>query len=618
MKKLLFLAMAFGLAACSNDVADVNGGAGNGDTEARYLSVNIAAANGGTRTYDNESGYESGYDENETGESKVNSVRLFFFYNDGMPAPVVVSGATSYVDWDTPADATPDNDMSQSVEHILQAQVVITRSVNKTTGAINDLPQQVIAVINPNAAVLALSETSQMVNRDALMNCINDFTDHGDGEFVMSNSVYADNGKQSAVSLEGHLCATQEAAKDNPVTIYVERLLAKVELNVEFPENSDIVTLSDGTELYFTGQYTDINNPSDDNKIYVRFEGYNVTTTTDKSNLIKEINPTWPNELNNNLFKTSNEPWNYAMFFRSFWAVNPANVGYQWGTYAEDAKNKYPSDDAVYPNVNPALAYKFDFKNPNIIYLPENAGKELDVNNAATDKPTQVIIAATLVTHDGSPIKLTEYAGSRFVETTDDNAKLKTQFLSVLKGGYYCHAGTSAQSNVYREIDINDIEIKTAWDLEEDPTTNMPEKRYYVYAQLTTAAANLTWYSEEPTAEMSDEDFEKITVPSADINKSLKLLGHAKVWTEGKTYYYFEIRHLSAGTNPENTPGYYGVVRNHVYKTTIKSLVGLGTPVYDPDEIIIPEKPIDDEVYIAAEIKILAWRIVNQDVHLEW
>lgn len=98
------------------------------------------------------------------------------------------------------------------------------------------------------------------------------------------------------------------------------------------------------------------------------------------------------------------------------------------------------------------------------------------------------------------------------------------------------------------------------------------------------------------------------------------------------TYYFLDIRHLASpeieGLTPDKegykvadaakVPGFYGVVRNHVYKTTINSVFGLGTPVYDPDEVIIPQIPKDEEVYLAAEINILSWRIVDHGYDLNW
>ena len=86
------------------------------------------------------------------------------------------------------------------------------------------------------------------------------------------------------------------------------------------------------------------------------------------------------------------------------------------------------------------------------------------------------------------------------------------------------------------------------------------------------------------------------------------------VWNTGMTYYYFDVKHLGAS----GSPAYYGIVRNHIYKTTVTSVTGLGTPVYDPDQIIEPEKPKYNESLIQADIRILQWRIVSQDYELEW
>ena len=61
-----------------------------------------------------------------------------------------------------------------------------------------------------------------------------------------------------------------------------------------------------------------------------------------------------------------------------------------------------------------------------------------------------------------------------------------------------------------------------------------------------------------------------------------------------------------------------GVVRNHVYKTKVTKILGLGTPVYDPTKKIYPEKPSKNDHYIAAEINILSWRLVNNNYVLEW
>ena len=61
----------------------------------------------------------------------------------------------------------------------------------------------------------------------------------------------------------------------------------------------------------------------------------------------------------------------------------------------------------------------------------------------------------------------------------------------------------------------------------------------------------------------------------------------------------------------------YGVVRNHVYKVNISDIVGMGTPVYDPDnDEITPIVPSDEKSYLAAQINVLAWKVVGSDVTL--
>ena len=64
--------------------------------------------------------------------------------------------------------------------------------------------------------------------------------------------------------------------------------------------------------------------------------------------------------------------------------------------------------------------------------------------------------------------------------------------------------------------------------------------------------------------------------------------------------------------------GEFGMVRNHLYDVTISAVQGLGTPVYDADKTITPEKPEEDQFsYIAAKINVLAWRVVSQEVTLQ-
>ena len=615
MKKLIYLAMAFGLVACQAEKVDVNGGL-EGKVETNFLSINIMAANGGgTRAnYDSDNSYEDG---DYADESKVNEIFIYFFDDEGEGVPVKANGTTSVkrieINGNSEANAGAD---APNVEHKLKATVILQRAVDKNTGKIVNLPTEALVVVNPNGIVKALGteENESVVSKKALLECIDDLGDAEAGKFIMSSTVYADKGeKQIAVSLEGHLAPTEDAAIKNPVKVYVERVVAKVAmaLNKDLVEEDDLID----TGVEYSG-----------GKIYVKFEGWNVTATADKSRLIKEIEPAWPDGIDtDNLFQTANEPWNYANFYRSFWAVNPTDVKLQYGPYAKSDKGVNNPGKITNANGNPANANKFSGDDAKLFaYLQENAGKALgdesdNYAGAANAAPSQVIIAGTLVNSNGKAIELVEYADKKF-----DYADLDKFFLSYLQPTYWHN-----DPNGFKQIGTEDIEFETAWSNKEaDATPDSP--RYHVYAKLTEAAAKYTWYKEEPTGN-TQEDASKI-VEAGVVEAALKALGHAKVWKSGMTYYFLNIRHLASPridnkypaeegynvTKAAEVPGFYGVVRNHVYKTTINSVFGLGTPVYDPDEVIIPQIPKDEDVFLAAEINILSWRIVDHGYDLNW
>lgn len=85
---------------------------------------------------------------------------------------------------------------------------------------------------------------------------------------------------------------------------------------------------------------------------------------------------------------------------------------------------------------------------------------------------------------------------------------------------------------------------------------------------------------------------------------------YAKNWDGGKTYYFTSIKHLN---------GELAVIRNHAYHLLVTEVKGLGTPVNDPTvqpEIPEPVDPGTTETYIAAQINVLSWRLVSNDVTL--
>lgn len=670
MKKLIYLAMAFGLVACQAEKVDVNGGL-EGETDANFLAINIVAANATTRVgggnADEEDNYEDGW-KIEPNESLVKSIRFYFFY-DGAPTPIDLVSGYSYRDFVVPTEGFGDNDPDNAmpnVEHKLAATVVLHRIYN-AGGSPTGLPNQVVAIVNPTAKIKtelggkpALSEVKNYVLETLAL-------DKTEGTFVMTNSVYADKVEDNAATFDAveidpeAYFHTENEAKESEkrIKIYVERVVAKLDLTIkDTPEDSEqdsdywngdrqqpkmkLVELRDGSKGYKTYVKYKTADGQEEKEAYVKLLGWNVTATANKSFLVKNINPGWAGAVDDildgatNLFKTADEPWNYAGFYRSYWAYNPDNVQLEYGTFNSTAVTGDKPENSDMTDENPALAHSFAADAKNICYLPENAGKSGE--DAANASPTQVIIGAQLVNEEGDPLKLAEFMGSKFVY---DNSytNVKNAILNALlnTNKYYKKEGGNFVS-----MSSVDIEIKSALDLKGDLLNAEKTGRYFVYAQLTKDAEKADWLIYTGTYPVPEnltdgmfkpiEDNENPQKTSVDIiNEGLMKLP-AKIWEDGNTYYFLNIRHLAEPTIDGKTPadqeynvtkaaevpGFYGVVRNHVYRTSITGIFGLGTPVFDPDEIIIPEKPEEEEVYLAAEINILSWRIVDHGYDLNW
>ena len=221
----LVAAMLF--AGCSSDEPVIPGDS-NDAAGTKYLTVNIVSTPdnagskaGGDQTTGNpgDATYEEGY----ASENKVNAVRFYFFDNDGNAASVKANG-TNYYDW-SPVSEEADNDMP-NVEKILSPTIVISTKEG------DRLPTRIVAVLNPALENLGSASLSLTELRNRENNYVGLATGEN-GAFVMINSVYSQNGEvaTTAVSTDNY-ASTEDAAKANPVNIYVERSVAKVRVTL--------------------------------------------------------------------------------------------------------------------------------------------------------------------------------------------------------------------------------------------------------------------------------------------------------------------------------------------------------------------------------------------------
>lgn len=561
------------LASCSSDEPIVNG-EDNSLAEQRYISVNIvttptssarsrAAGNQTTGDPNNSATYEEGLEA----ENKVNSIRFYFFAENGAAANVKNNGDGSYsnyIDWTEDINIKDENDMP-NVEKIVSATIVInTKAGDKT-------PAYMIAVVN-GTREKGLAYDIIEGDNNCIYSVAKNYMNQTDA-FTMTNATFKDAaGKEvKAVSVADKMFSTTGEALNNPVKIYVEREVAKVRLN------SSLTETSAGSGIYATStadktQEVTLNNKKE--TIYVKLLGWNTTAVADKSLSIKDINPTWAD----NLFGEGN-PWNWAEYHRCFWGINASGVNYLYG--------KFNATDATNPFTAKA---KTKFDKSQWVYVNENASD--NATGASPAKPTQVIIAAQLVDATGNPLEFAEYGTTR-CSIAD--------LLNIYANNCGLYKKDPANTNHLIKAEPSDLVIKTATEMGKGGIEN--SGRYKVYVQLSDAAKTTKWYPNNSEGQTKD-----LGEPAA--NAKLLALGSAKVWKEGYTYYYFDIRHLG---------GMKGVVRNHIYDSRVTKLTGLGTPVYNPDEVIYPEHPDDDkDTYIAAEINVLSWRVVSNDEELKW
>lgn len=581
-RNLLFMSLlaSLFLAGCSQeDIAPDEEANGNGEATTSYMAVNLVSSDVlGTRATGN--GYEDGNDI----ENGVKHVRFYFFNGVGAPVNVktTASGAVNYYDWDE--NITGSGNPSD-VERILTAIIVI--DTKKGDG----LPVRIAAVLNPTQEILDEGSMGLTTLKEKSADFATaDLT--AANNFVMFNSVYVQNGKAYSTTdiKDGNICKSKDEAIANSVKIYVERSVAKVSValgtNVASAATSDgKIALKDkltgGEDLKVGGK-----------QVYLKLYGWELAAETNKGKLVKKINPGWQGTW-----------WydNNVTGHRTFWAINEMS-----------ATNVY---DKSYTDISTSSTTTA-FGEPNYLYTNENAQTNDDVDkiNGQAQEKTKVIVAGRLVDESGNNFTIVRHMGRHFADNPDNFTNLKNSILTVLENKEYFYSYKDGDN--YSQITAADLDVVVPTTIDKENSKNC-----YVYTQLSTTGGTKEWYKSTVKNPADATGYEKID--ASKINDTLKglkdkdkpedgyIIDRPLVWKEGMTYYYYEIKHLQ-GSNE------IGVVRNHIYKTTIANIAGLGTPVYNPGDVIYPEKPEENAHYIAAQINILSWRIVTGSYNLDW
>ena len=216
-----------------------------------------------------------------------------------------------------------------------------------------------------------------------------------------------------------------------------------------------------------------------------------------------------------------------------------------------------------------------------------NVKEAIYCHENTSDDPTQLVVAATLSVGEGEGTTLVRWRNSYYTEEG-----FKIAFLNNFLSSHKYYYKNAANEYVTISVDMLDFAYNTN-------NVNVTSHDYEAIVALNTDQTLYTISGETATP-----------VDAADVNALLKGFATVKLWNGGKAYYYLPIQHLTAS-------GKNAVVRNHVYMMNLTSVAGLGTPVANPEKVIIPEKVVDDELsYIAASVYVLKWKVVENNVDL--
>jgi len=406
---------------------------------------------------------------------------------------------------------------------------------------------------------------------------IGEYGAHTPGAFIMSNSVFTTEANNIATEVAAdNIQNSAAAAMQHAVDIYVERVVARVnaEGNTDFKVGDDE---TNGVKISMDGT---------DKVLGIKITGIEVANIAEKSYLFKNVTG-FPTDMPSTVWDATNK--------RSYWETVPSL------TAAENDK-KLTFTNHSYNDIVPT-PNNFDITDPT------QKWQWYIQPNTSTQK-TSVLVTAELM--DGtSPITDLVYMQGRY--TTSDHALNAVAAHLAQKNYYKKIEEVSGETTVtkYRQLEATDFEWKNNQDFIKAGAPAITWlKSYEVVAQLTSSVTAIYDQDGQPVNDgvQTVNDYLK-----SETAKSIR----ARVFDNGKCYYFVEIDQTPAIAASSATK-YHGVVRNHIYQLTLDGVKGVGTPVFDPTDVIIPEKT-DGETYyyLAATVRVLSWKLVGQHVQFE-
>lgn len=497
------------------------------------------------------------FEDGTAEENKVANIDFYFYDEKGNPFTVNAQGTNCFN-----CTETSLTDKTGNIDAVSNAIVVLSNLNGK-------YPDRMVTVVNPKTSGELAGKTMEQMQKSVAA-----YGQNGATNFTMTNSVYL-NGE----NVENYTVVKDKAYKDkstaesNAVEVYVERVLAKFVVDNQVPDDS---------KLGSTGDLTIDSDKADAgaaDKVTIRavIDGWTVSGGMYSSStpvteglvpncyLVKQIDKGW-----NSTNPLGTPAWNSTGNFRSYWAITP-------------------SDDQKFAHQYSAKSFQAA---GTAQYFTENTLQAKSTDGGLKDR-SKLIVKAHFVDGESHPIVPAKWVNEMYTLQGLKNAMAN----SVKSSLQIVKTSTTTARPIADYITFNQV---------------TPKKPY-----VSTPVFDFTTLKGQSDDKLQIWDGVKWVdyvegTHKTKVEAIMSTILPAYIWFHGG-YYFQGVKHLG----DTGSYGEYGVVRNHIYKFTLKTIKGLGTPICDENKIIDPVKPVDDESYIAAKLNILSWKIVSHDVNLE-
>lgn len=576
--KLISIALLSLAVACSKENVTSNQG---GSDANQYMAVDIAMSVGSSTKAPAD--YRDGSEAESTVNVK-NSIFLFYDAYGNFLTSGVISATDGSVDENGNLKLTTNN-QSGYVEKESKAVIVL--------GPTRLRPALVLAVLNYDNCDalrnLSLADAHTQVDNRVISTEA--------GKFTMTNSVYVDgkNIVNATPIAASSVKETKEEALKTPVQIYVEREVAKVNMKAK----EGLKQTAEGKICFETPNAESV---LDGVKVSARIvvDGWAANAFNTTSYLVKDVPASW---LVTNPFAN----WYDEAAKRTFWAQDPNYSGseeYVFGRTPEDEPGTYKN--VKYLSWNDAAQNKVDSYN----YMYENTTDKASarVNGGELANVPTILIAAHVETAktgaDWERQDIYKFGGLFYTNKSLKNYAAE----QILKGKLHWEY-TTAEGLKTASVLPDQVKSKIVANVAD----NSGSVKVEVEALTAPAEGAKLMKEGEPASVIESADWAKTVEDILNGENGFNIAKKELVcFKNGMCYYQVPIKHNQTAEDVA-----YGTVRNHIYELTLSKIAKIGNPVFNPEEKLVLIPGEEKNYYVSAELKILKWRVITQDVVIE-